>query len=480
MRLSNLLTGAAALAFLAGPALADLTAEDVWADWQRMVREQGGELTATLERALGRIVLRDLTIPTAAKDGRITLPEVTLAEEGGEVAVLVPAQTIRIAHTTPDGKRGVADARFTPRDLTYRLSGTPEAMSFTQAAKSLSIECENVLMDGKPVEDPTLACSFHVAGLDRQGRVLTQGDRRETTQSLKAGRLAGSFSFGPKGEEAVFGMGATLDDLAATSQVVTPTAWADMTELLRETEQEGTTTYGALDASTNRLDQRISLRAAGGETAGDLRDGRVDVRSRLNGGVVAFSALGLDEAPGMDFGTLAVDLAGPIVQTEAAQPLKLFLDMSEVRLHDAAWALFDPEAVLPRDPGQLTLDLSGLMRVTGDLAAPAGTTTPLEVETLDVNAFALALAGAKLSGTGAFTFPDGTAQPVGTADLLLAGGERLLDGPVRIGIVPPGQAMVVRMMAGGFATPGDGPDTLKTRVEFRADGSILANGRPVR
>jgi hypothetical protein len=46
-----------------------------------------------------------------------------------------------------------------------------------------------------------------------------------------------------------------------------------------------------------------------------------------------------------------------------------------------------------------------------------------------------------------------------------------------MGLVPEDQAMAARMMLGLFARPGDGPDTLTSKIEVKGDGAILANGQ---
>jgi hypothetical protein len=104
-----------------------------------------------------------------------------------------------------------------------------------------------------------------------------------------------------------------------------------------------------------------------------------------------------------------------------------------------------------------------------------------------VNALTLALAGARLTGGGDFTFDNddlstfpGMPKPTGALELELTGGNALLDTLVAMGLLPQEQAMGARMMLGMFARPGSSPDSLTSRIEVTEEGQVLANGQRLR
>ena len=68
----------------------------------------------------------------------------------------------------------------------------------------------------------------------------------------------------------------------------------------------------------------------------------------------------------------------------------------------------------------------------------------------------------------------------GPTDISLTGGNGLLDKLVQMGLLPQEQAMGARMMMGLFMVPGEGEDTLTSRIEVRPDGQVLANGQRLR
>ena len=110
------------------------------------------------------------------------------------------------------------------------------------------------------------------------------------------------------------------------------------------------------------------------------------------------------------------------------------------------------------------------------------TGAPGQVISATLNELRLNIAGAELTGDGDFTFNNDFAIPVpsGVVNMMLVGGNGLLDTLVGMGLIPEDQAMGARMMMGLFARPGDGDDTLVSTIEVKEDGSVLANGQRIR
>ena len=96
-------------------------------------------------------------------------------------------------------------------------------------------------------------------------------------------------------------------------------------------------------------------------------------------------------------------------------------------------------------------------------------------------------AGAKLTGTGDFAFNnddltsfDGMPAPSGEANLSLTGANTLMDKLIEMGLMSDDDAMGARMMMGMLAVPGEGEDTLNSKIEISEDGKILANGQRIK
>jgi hypothetical protein len=180
----------------------------------------------------------------------------------------------------------------------------------------------------------------------------------------------------------------------------------------------------------------------------------------------------------------------PASPSDEAAPAALTLALRELSLGESVWSMFDPSGTLPRDPATLVIDLAGQLRLLQDIfdedTALAGG-PPAEVEALDISELRLSLAGAELTGEGAFTFDtSGGAQfgggmpPAdGTLNLRLTGGQTLLDRLVQMGLLGQEEAMMARMMIGMIAQPGSGQDELVSEITVRPDGTVLANGAPL-
>lgn len=190
-------------------------------------------------------------------------------------------------------------------------------------------------------------------------------------------------------------------------------------------------------------------------------------------------------------GTSAAGQFGlPLLADEAAQDASMQMSLVGLTLNDEIWALADPSAQLPRDPMALSLDLTGQVRLTADLLDfetlqgledASGVIVPV---TASLKTLMLSAVGAELLGEGFFEFDEsdtetfpGMPRPEGALDLQLIGGNALLDRLVAMGMLPEDQAMSARMMMGLFAVPGEGEDTLNSKIEINGEGHVLANGQ---
>ncbi|MCV6591878.1 MAG: DUF2125 domain-containing protein, partial [Silicimonas sp.] len=177
----------------------------------------------------------------------------------------------------------------------------------------------------------------------------------------------------------------------------------------------------------------------------------------------------------------------PVVPGEAKQDFALVMALKGLEIDPFVWSMIDPGGQLPRDAATLVIDTAGEVILTEDIFDPeyaesAPSAPPGSIEALDVNEIRLSVAGAELTGDGALTFNNamGIPMPIGAVNMMLKGGNGLLDKLVAMGLIPEEQAMGARMMTGMFARPGDGPDTLVSTIEMKEDGSILANGQRIK
>ena len=68
--------------------------------------------------------------------------------------------------------------------------------------------------------------------------------------------------------------------------------------------------------------------------------------------------------------------------------------------------------------------------------------------------------------------------PVGTADVRLEGGNKVIDALIKLGVMTEEDAMGARMMMAMFGQPA-GDDVLTSKIEAREGGSIFVNGQQI-
>ena len=149
----------------------------------------------------------------------------------------------------------------------------------------------------------------------------------------------------------------------------------------------------------------------------------------------------------------------------------------------------DPKAALPHGPTSLIIDTKGRVTLTRDLTADASaleagqTDRPGVLNALDLSQFNLKALGAEVQAQGAFTFDNsdlttfsGVPLPTGKLDIKATGVNALLDTLVKMGLVPPDQAMQGRMMLAMFANTSTSADEMTSALEFK-DKHFFANGQ---
>lgn len=207
----------------------------------------------------------------------------------------------------------------------------------------------------------------------------------------------------------------------------------------------------------------------------------------------------------------AFDFTFPVSKSEEAQPFTLSYALTGLTLGDGIWNLFDPESKLPRDPANLAIDLEGMGLVQQNLFDPTlgqqmqeqaeqatedaekaeGETdtaesapmppVPFLPQSLKIKNVSIDAVGAQADLTGDLTFPEGAQAPLGKISGDFNGINALLDKLVEAKLLPQEQVMGARMMMTMFAKPVEGQeDQLQSEIEFKEDGSILANGQRIK
>ena len=502
-------TTALALTLPATAALADLTAADVWEDWKGYMASAGYAVTASESASGGTLTVTDVSMSIdLGEDGGegkvdILLDELVLSEQGdGSVSIALP-ETTRFDMTIVPETGESADVAFeyTQTNPVMSATGDPGNITYNYAADRVVAALDQIEVEGVIL---TEEIARGMMAMDNITYLTsnTVGQVRTVTQDMTASALSYDIFFeDPTGEEGTFKMTGEMSGLTFKGAGDLPL-------------ESDTSDFNAMLSDGFAFDGTFGATGGGYDMTFNGPDGGGTINSASSGGTlrVAMSPDGLDydvtqlgltlnmlltELPlpiSVSAAEISTSLLMPVQKSDDEQDFGLAIRFNDLTMADALWGLFDAAGQLPRDPVTLVVDLSGKAKVLFDFLDPAqaaileqADAVPGELNALTLNELELNALGAKLTGAGDFTFDnadlatfDGFPRPLGAVDLALVGGNGLLDKLVAMGLVPEDQAMGTRMMMGLFAVPGEGEDTLNSRIEVNEEGHVLANGQRLR
>ena len=490
----------------AGAADADVTAEQVWADWKTYMAASGYTLSGTETQNGDALEVTEIVMVTEVPDEdvsiQITMSEVTLTSNGdGTVSIGFPA-------TVPMGVK--IDSENDPVDIqiTYSttdwsgvVSGDPDAMSYAYSASEIGMTVDQVTFDQVTFPMSHIGAA-EVTFADFTGSSQsTVGALYETIQTISSGPIKYILDVtDPEGSDGTFVMKGGAAGMNSSAKAAFP-ADGDINDMAAMLDQGF-----AVDASLNITGGSLDLDF---DDEGEVY--QIDTSSDSNELGITMNADGLAYSlastaqkiflAGTEF-PLPIEISAqenafnlqiPLTARDEVQPMALSVTLGDFVMSDLIWGLVDPTGQLPRDPATVSVALAGTAKLLVDLLAPAameqldsGNVQPGELHSLDVTGLTVRAAGAELLGDGAFTFDnsdlttfDGMPAPSGKLNLSLSGGNGLLDKLVGMGLIPDQEASGVRMMMGLFAVPGSAPDTLNSTIEVKGNGQIFANGQRI-
>ena len=508
-RISQLVrTTAIAACLPATAAFADLTAADVWADWKSYMTSAGYALTASEVASGGALTVTGLTLSMDLSDettegvATVTMGDVRFVEQGdGSVSIELQGSSVfDVEFEAEPGETVNVSLDFVQTDPVMTATGDPSEVTYTYAASAAQMR-----MSDLTINDVTLGTeivNFDLTMNDLAYVTKTSpGATRSIDQSMNVGEIAYDVAVQDPENTESFKLTGAMAGITFAGKGALPTDVdpQDFNAMLNKGFGfDGTfaTTSGNYDMSFSGPD--------GSGTANSTSDG-ADIRVAMDTAGLIYDVVQRNVAVNMlitEF-PLPVSFSAAEVGTSVLMPLQkspdeqdfgLSLALSDFSMSDVIWGLFDPQGQLPRDPATLVVDLSGQAKVLFDFLDPeqaavleATGAAPGELNALTLNALELDAAGARLTGKGDFVFDnsdlstfDGMPRPLGGLDLTLVGGNGLIDKLVGMGLLPEDQAMGARMMMGLFAVPGEGEDTLNSRIEVNDEGHVLANGQRIR
>ncbi len=482
----------------AAPVMADITARQAWDSIRDIGQSYGQVITGTATQAGDTLTVSGTQITMDMAEGRMEgdLGTITLTEQGDGTVLLQLAEEHEMTMTVDpaEGETMVMPLTIRQTDLKTVITGNPGDLDFDLSARELFVLMPEMTVDGEPVQT---GLNLNVTRLAGQYRVDGVAPRRIGADLSAAQASLALDILDPEGNGNAR-LSVSAEDLASrsTSTVPEDSDMADMNAMLKA----GFTTDSELSYGPVSFDFDFADGADTMQAEGTTQGGRFAVTMNADTLSYAATQTGLDLAlRGSDIplpevtariAESAFRLKIPATKSDEMREFGLLASYKGVEPGEMVWSMFDPQGVLPHDPANLVLDLSGLGRWLVDFLDPAMATRmtdapPAEIAALDLNALELSVAGASLTGQGSFTIDNtdtsgGMPKPAGKVKLRLSGGNTLMDRLVELGLLPQEQAQGARMMLGMFARPGDAEDTLVSEIEVTEEGQVLANGQRLR
>ncbi len=485
---------------LAGTAHAALTADQVWARWQEAAAAAGLTLAAEGTANEGdALTLTGVTvrpaIPAGADDPEGSIAEITMTTQSdGSVAIaLAPEFTLPVAAmgggvtVTQDGLA-----------LTVREQGSALSYDYSAGSVKMAVTTQTPMDAGEGTEQVN-SSDFDVTATNPNGSYSdVMGASRLISLALNADTLA--YSVKTSVPEATMASDQTTEladvvltmaaDIPANARLGDVDSAGEFSTLLKDglsvnLEMAQGDSKGSDKTASPVLSYELITTSLPGTAKLTLDQTGFGVVVTGAGGTLSGTSEMLPVPVNVGLGPVAMDFRMPMTGTEP-QDFRYMVSLKDLTVNEEAWALIDPGQTLPRDPANIEIDASG--KATLDLLAlaeaeEAGMTdvTPPTIQTLDIRSLALSIAGAAVTGSGAFTFDNSTPTPVplGTADMTVTGANGLIDKLVTLGLLPDDQAQSARMMMGMFLTPGEGEDVLTSKIEAKDGGSVFVNGMQI-
>ena len=488
-------SGLLASFLLSTTALAEVSARDVWESWRGYLGGFGYDISASEQTVGNTLTVSDVTLglPLPEDEGSVsvTMGDLKFVEIGdGTVAIVMADKMPMQINTRADDETVDISLLFSHANLSTIVSGTPEEMTYAYNAAEIGVDLEKIVVNG--AEIPDLVANAILAGILGTS-TMSVGETVATTQKMSVDSLTYTFQGTDPAGSGEIDMQGSASGIEIDADAVIPLGdYADDPAALFTAgfDIAGSYSLQASEFDLTFVDEgapgSVSSTSGGGSVALQMNDSVL----AYGGGIsdVQISAMGPDIPLPIDisFGELAFGFEMPLMADEAPQDFALNLTVADLGVSEMIWGMFDPGQVLPQDPATLIVELMGKATVFTDIMTldEDSDEIPGELNALTLKDLQLRFAGASVTGKGDFVFDnsdmqsfDGLPRPEGALDLNITGLNGLLDKLVQMGLVPEEQVMGARMMLSMFSVPGDGEDTLNSRIEVNEQGHVLANGQ---
>jgi len=503
--MSHLLKTTALIGLIATPTLADVNARNVWDVFTANYRAFGLQIEATENYASGTLKLSDIKIsgqfPLDWGSITITTTGLSLIENGdGTVAVQFPENMpLAVALSLPDELFITATMDQTLKGYKMIASGDPDKVQLDYSADLIELKLNEV---NSPVDKHVTAAALLSLSEISGVTTLQTGEMLTISQDYEVAKTIVNWDYSIEGKTASENH-AEVMKIDGNNELVLPNAGFDFAKIADQFRSGASIktayTSGSYTAKANNsingaplIKQDLSVDST--DTFMSLAENGFAMKMSADEYFVDMQAKDMPFPLRGKIGQFSGDFQFPVLQKDVDQDIVYSFAMNDFTMDSEIWALFDPNEILPRDPANFTLNLSGKAKLFVDLLdfetmdkVMGGGTKFGEISSVSINELVFSAVDTELNGTGAFSFNnddlqtfDGMPAPDGGALLKLSGLDALIDKLTKMGVIAEGDVMGMRMGLMMFTKAGDQADTLISDIKITPDGKITANGKRIK
>lgn len=476
--------------------MADVTAAQVWADWQESLEIYGSEgITIGSETVDGdTLTISDLSMVMKDEFSSISseMGPISFTENGdGSVSITLPESYIM----TIDAEDGFAlDLEILQDNMAITVTGDPDAMNYDISADSYTFRVAEFKGEANEFDGDVFFKAINLTGTYQSGN----GASEEMTYSMLSESVDMLVDVKELGGEDYLLLSGKMEQLIAEGKMAVPEGVDfDDPDTIFTNGLAFNSTIGSLSSDLLfdfDLDGDAGiLTFQMGESGlnASLDASRVSYGFAYDGMKVNAQVPDLPFPVEFSWDQAEMGFYMPLASSDTSEAFGFNFALTEVIVNDEIWAMADPAGAIPRDPISIILDVSGLGKLFFDFLDPeqaqamAFADVPGELESLALGNLLLSAAGAEIQGSGDFTFDntdletfDGLPRPAGELNVNIKGANALIDTAVEMGLLPPEQAGMGRLFMGMFTTP-TGDDELTSKIEINDEGHIMANGQRI-
>jgi hypothetical protein len=481
---------------LGTPALADLTAQDAWGAFKSYMELTGYNVDGNETEANGKVTVTDavLSMTLAGDMGSSTmkLNSLTFEELGnGTVRVTAPEEIPVEVGYEVEGESGTGK-------LVYMLGGADIIMSGDLSDYTIDLNASEVamIMDMplEPGSDGLVRMDLDLGDLISTSRIV-MGDVPSYDQTASAKGATYTIDVTDPEEQTTAQIKGAVNDLSYAAKGGLPSD--PMNGDLAKALSSGLTLDGWFKFASGNTEMTVSspegdMALAGTTGAGTvtllMNEDRMGFSGERADGSLTVQGAGIPFPVSLTMESSAFNLAVPVGESDEAQPFDMLVKLGNFSVSDQLWGMIDPNGVMPRDPANLTLDLTGTAKLGLSIFDPASADLLEDgddlgsLESLKIKELLVSAMGAQITGNGDFTFDNSGEEPmpIGTLNLFATGLNALGTNLAKLGVVSQEEVMGVLFLMSSFTTPGDTPDSVSTKIELKENGSIFANGTQVK